>query len=177
MTTKKRKRENNQSLESVGLIHILSNYISVDDISSLIADYYCTPLMFVKFTSRSCRGGESYYMWLQWSGNEDILRELEYCINCGTEKISESSSYIPPDGLIDCADMIDMDAELELDTLVRLTEQEVDTLVKYANQSDSHIYQKIKGCMTVPNIPNKPAHDWAFAWSSVYIDRIENLFQ
>jgi len=118
-------------------------------------------------------------MWLQWTDNEDALRELNHYIQTENKTHLEKASqyddtYTPPDGFsMNGSDVIDGDTVLNVET--RLTEFQVDTLCEHAStENDPH--EKVKGLMTVPLIKGKKAHDWATCSKDVYICRIKLLF-
>lgn len=87
---------------------------------------------YVKFEEENDHEGETWTFWLQLDGNTDQLDKLGGLI----EQYEEARGS---------------DSEYQLDTEVRLSELEVDTLVAYAGSGYMRYHHKVVGVLTVPD--------------------------
>lgn len=88
-------------------------------------------MTFVKFEEENDHEGETWTFWLQLDDNHEQLDKLA--------------------GLIEEYKQAQGSDEYQLDTKVRLTEEEVDTLVAYAGSGYMRYHHKLVGVLTVPD--------------------------
>jgi hypothetical protein len=129
-------------------------------------------LEFVRFTSISQNNGDKYYMWLQWTGNEELLKELSYVIRHNN---SDGALLTSEYALADFDGMRNLDDDSSLDVQTIINEMQADTLVMHATEKWGTInHKKVKGKFTVPS--RNGLHHWGAIVDNLYLDLVALLF-
>lgn len=114
--------------------------------------------MFVKFEEENHHEGETWTFWLQRESNEAELDKLGGLI----EQYEEAQGS---------------DSEYQLDTEVRLSEDEVDTLVAYAGSGYMRYHHKVVGTLTVPDDLLQHDEEYGTTLDALYKGGVRKLFQ
>jgi hypothetical protein len=130
-------------------------------------------VQFVQFRSYDEDDNTSYHFWLQWTGNEKLLMELEEEMKRAQNQDEKQDEKCDNLGL----DKDEMGKYAHFSTKDILTKSHVETLLLYANES--HItHRMITGVFRVPKKQTNGGekNDWRSISDLLYCENIEKLF-
>lgn len=131
-------------------------------------------LEFVRFYSISQNNGDAFTVWLQWTGNEERLNDIEDRFI--RKRKSKFESNLDTKSKFESDPDFDVDIDVKFSTKVRLSEALVDALVEYGTDQDKGVeHHKVLGELIFPK-DETGSYDWKAISNELYLTNVENLF-